>query len=71
MRANHTETELQSVQGWLAAGGVRKTKDRDKLALEVRAGTLGVGRTSRDAAELSNTNSNTVKVARTSAEDVP
>ena len=34
----------------MAAGGVRNTKDRDAPALEVRAGTLGVGRTARDAA---------------------
>ena len=33
-----------------AAGGVRSTKDRDVPALEVRAGTLAVGRTSWDAA---------------------
>ena len=34
--------------GWrLAAGGVRNTKDRDAPALEVRAGTQAVGRTSR------------------------
>ena len=38
------------------AGGVRNTKDRDAPALEVRAGTPGVGRTSRDAAGLSSTN---------------
>ena len=35
------------------ADGVRNTKDRDALALEVRAGTPGVGRTARDAAGLS------------------
>ena len=34
------------------AGGVRSTKDRDALALEVRAGTPGVGRRTRDAAGL-------------------
>ena len=55
--------------GRLAAGGVRNTKDRDTLALEVRAGTPGVGRTSRDAAGLSSTNRNRVKVARTSVEN--
>ena len=33
-----------------AAGGVRSTKDRDVLALEVRAGTQAVGRTSQVAA---------------------
>ena len=32
------------------AGGVRSTKDRDVPALEVRAGTPAVGRTTRDAA---------------------
>ena len=36
--------------GWrLAAGGVRNTKDRDALALEMRAGMPGVGPTSRNA----------------------
>ena len=50
MRVNHTETELQSVRGQLAAGDVRNTKDRDVPALEVRAGTPAVGRTTRDAA---------------------
>ena len=54
-----------------AAGGIRNTKDRDAPALEVRAGMPGVGRTSRDAAGLSSTNSNRVKVARTSVEDGP
>ena len=53
--------------GWrLAADGVRNTKDRDAPALEVRAGTPGVGRTSRDAARLSSTNRNRVQVARSS-----
>ena len=33
-----------------AAGGVRSTKHRDVGALEVRAGTPGVGRTTWDAA---------------------
>ena len=55
----------------MAAGGVKNTKDRDTLALEVRAGMLGVGRTSRDAAGLSSTNRNRVKVARTSVENGP
>ena len=40
-------------------------------ALEVRAGTPGVGRTARDAAGLSSTNRNRVKVARTSVENDP
>ena len=40
---NHTETELRSTRGQRAAGGVRNTKDRDAPALEVRAGTPGVG----------------------------
>ena len=53
------------------AGHVRNTKDRDMQALEVRAGTPVVGRTSRDAAGLSSTNSNRVKVARTSVENGP
>ena len=57
--------------GRLAAGSVRNTKDRDVLALEVRAGMLGVGCTARDAAELSSTNRNRVKVARTSVENGP
>ena len=30
------------------AGGVRSTKDRDVLALEMRAGRAAVGRTTRD-----------------------
>ena len=55
--------------GWLVAGGVRNTKDRDAPAMEVRAGTLGVGCTARDAAGLSSTNRNRVKVARTSVEN--
>ena len=55
--------------GWLAAGGVRNKKDRDAPALEVRAGTPGVGCTFRDAAGLSSTNRNRVKVARTSVEN--
>ena len=57
--------------GRLAAGGIRNTKDRDAPALEVRAGTPGVGRTSWDATGLSSTNSNGVKVARTSVENGP
>ena len=60
-----------SAQGRLAAGRVRNTKDRDTPALEVRAGKAGVGRTSRDAAGLSSTNRNRVKVARTSVENGP
>ena len=56
--------------GWqLAAGSVRITKDRDAMALEVRAGTQGAGHTSQDAAGLSSTNSNGIKVARTSVEN--
>ena len=57
--------------GRLAAGRVRNTKDRDVPALEVRAGTLGVGCTSQDAAGLSSTNRNRVKVARTTGENGP
>ena len=55
----------------LAAGNVRNTKDRDALALEVRDGTQGVGRTSQDVAGLSSTSRNRVKVARTSVENGP
>ena len=68
---NHTETELWSAWGQLAAGGVRDIKDRDTPALKVRAGTPGVGCISRDAAGLSSTNRNRVKVARTSVENGP
>ena len=57
--------------GQLVAGSVRNTKDRDTPALEVRAGMLGVGRTFRDAAGLSSTNRNRVKVARTTGEKSP
>ena len=57
------------MQGLLAASSARNAKDRDALALEVRAGTPGVGRTARDTAGLSSTNSNRVKVARTSVEN--
>ena len=57
--------------GQLATGGIRITKDRDVQALEVRAGMPCVGHTSRDAAGLSSTNSNRVKVARTSVENGP
>ena len=53
------------------AGGIRNTKDRDVPALEVRAGTLGVGRISQNAAGLNSTNSNRVIVARTSVENGP
>ena len=79
---DQTETELQcahwnqtetgssgSAQEQLVAGSVRNTKDRVALALEARAGTPGVGRISRDAAGLNSTNSNRVKVARTSVEN--
>ena len=59
------------MRGQLAAGGVRNTKDRDVPALEVRAGTPGVGRTSWDTAGLSNTNRNRVKVARISVKNGP
>ena len=51
------------------AGGVGNTKDRDAPALEVRAGTPGVGHTARDAAGLSSTNRNRVKAARTSVDN--
>ena len=51
------------------AGSVRNTKDRDAPALEVKAGMPGVGRTAQDAAGLSSTNRNRVKVARTSEEN--
>ena len=64
MRVNQTETELRSAWAWLAAGGVRNTKDRDEPTLEVRAGTPAVGRTCRDAVGFSSTNRNRVKVAR-------
>ena len=57
--------------GRLVAGSVRNTKDRDGLALEVRAGTSGVGRTCQDAAGLSSTNRNRVKVARTPVKNSP
>ena len=66
---SHIETELQSPRVWLAAGGVRNTKDRDALALEVRAGMAAVGRTSRDAAGLRRTNRNRVKESSTSVEN--
>ena len=59
------------MRGQLVAGGVRNTKDRDAPALEERAETPGVGCTSRDAAGLSSTNRNRVKVARTSVENSP
>ena len=62
---NQTETgNSGSTQGWLVAGSVTNTNDRDAPALEVRAGMLGVGRTFRDAAGLSSTNRNRVKVSR-------
>ena len=53
-QANHTETGSlgDREHAWEpgAAGSVRSTKDRDLLALEVRAGTQAVGSTSRVAA---------------------
>ena len=55
----------------VAAVGVRNTKDREALALEVRAGTLAAGHTSQDAAGLSSANRNRAKVARTSVENGP
>ena len=51
------------------AGGVRNTKERDEPALEMRAGMPSVGHTSWDAAGLSRTNRNRVKVARASVEN--
>ena len=39
--------------GQLAADGIRNTKDRDVLALELRAGMPAVGRTTQDAAGFS------------------
>ena len=70
----HHQTETGSsgsAWGQLAADGVRNTKDRDVPALEVRAGTPAVGRTSRDAAGLSSTNRNRVKEAISSVENSP
>ena len=67
---NQTETwSSRSVRGQLAAGGIRNTKHRDAQALEMRAGTLAVGRISQDTAGLSSTNRNRVKVARTSVDN--
>ena len=63
------DRELGSVRGWPAAGGIRNTKHRDAQALEMRAGTLAVGRISQDTAGLSSTNRNRVKVARTSVDN--
>ena len=57
--------------GQLAVDSVRNTKDGDAPALEVRAGTPGVGCTARDAAGLSSTKRNRVKVARTSEKNDP
>ena len=54
-----------------ATGGARIAKDRDTPALEVRGGMPGVGHTSRDAAGLSSTKRNRVKVARSSVENGP
>ena len=69
---NQTDTGSSgSARGRLAAGGVINTKDRDSPALEVRAGMPAMGRISRDAAGLSSTNRNRVKVARTSVENGP
>ena len=71
---HQTETGSSGAQertGCLAAGEVRSTKDRDTPALEVRAGMPGVGRTARDAAGVSSTNRNRVKVARTPVENRP
>ena len=53
------ELQQRAWGSWrLAAGGVRNIKDRDVPALEVRAGTPGVGRTAWDAAGLSSTTRN-------------
>ena len=69
---NQAETgSSRSMWGLLAAGSARNAKDRDAPALEVKAGTLGVGHTSQDAAGLSSTNRNRVKVTRTSVENSP
>ena len=58
--------------GWrLAAGSVRKKKDGDVPALELKAGMLGVGHVSWDTAGLSSTNRKRVKVAKTSVEKGP
>ena len=54
-----------------AAGDVRNTKDRDAQDLEVRAGSLGVERTTQGASGLSSTNRMRDKVARTSVENGP
>ena len=67
---NQTET-WRTGSTRLAAGSVRNTKDRDAPAQEIRAGKPGVGCTSRDAAGLSSTNRNRVRVARTSVEHGP
>ena len=49
--ANHTEKGSSECRRELGVtGGVRRTKDRDVPALEMRAGTPVVGRTSQDAA---------------------
>ena len=69
LTASRLRPGAPGAQGRLAADGVRNTKDRDAPALEVRAGTLGVGCTAWDAAGLSSTNRNRVKVARTSVEN--
>ena len=67
--ANHTETGSSGARERLwepgAAGGVRSTKDRDVLALEVRAGTPGVGaHIPGHCRVFSSTHSNRVKVAK-------
>ena len=52
--------------GQLAADGIRNTKDRDVLALELRAGMPAVGRTTQDAAGFLAATTNRVKEARRS-----
>ena len=58
MHEPHRNRELGGEREPRVAGGVRNTKDRDAPALEVRAGTKGAGRISRDSAGLSSTNRN-------------
>ena len=45
VRANHTETGSSGAHTWEpgVAGSVRSTKDRDMLALGVRAGRVAMG----------------------------
>ena len=58
---NQTETgSSRSMRGLLVAGSARNAKYREAPALEVRAGTPGVGHTSQDAAGLSSTTRNRV-----------